>query len=186
MTNIASWRMSKIERLNARVAKLLTVAVHEVLEVVKETVSEYQEKTARTQRENESLKRRLRELQDKLKRGGTGATQPVALPAPGEGDPTEQQHCDQEWSPALRPDVDFALSEEKREPDEQDRRRHSGDEPTGLDLAQLAESETECDILVSELNAMGSDCVPQMADSALSVFTSRPLEDNTAGSSFGF
>uniref|UniRef100_A0A8C9VA46 C2H2-type domain-containing protein n=1 Tax=Scleropages formosus TaxID=113540 RepID=A0A8C9VA46_SCLFO len=137
--------MSKIERLNARVAKLLTVAVHEVLEVVKET--------------------------------------PVALPAAGEGDPTEQQHCDQEWSPALRPDVDFALSEEKREPDEQDRRRHSGDEPTGLDLAQLAESETECDILVSELNAMGSDCVPQMADSALSVFTSRPLEDNTAGSS---
>ncbi|MFT7819313.1 zinc finger and BTB domain-containing protein 14-like isoform X1, partial [Arapaima gigas] len=46
---IESRRMSKIERLNARVAKLLAVAVHEVLEVVKETVSEYQEKTARTQ-----------------------------------------------------------------------------------------------------------------------------------------
>ncbi|KAG9350034.1 hypothetical protein JZ751_026387, partial [Albula glossodonta] len=60
--------MSKIERLNARVAKLLTVAVHEVLDVVRETVSEYQEKTARTQRENESLRRRLQELQDKMKR----------------------------------------------------------------------------------------------------------------------
>ncbi|CAL8307919.1 unnamed protein product [Boreogadus saida] len=58
--------MAKLERLNARVAKLLTVAVQEVLEVVKETVSEYQDKTARTQRENESLKRRLQELQDKL------------------------------------------------------------------------------------------------------------------------
>lgn len=53
-------------------AKLLTVAVHEVLEVVKETVSEYQEKTARTQRENESLRRRLQEMQDKMKRENTG------------------------------------------------------------------------------------------------------------------
>lgn len=58
--------MSKLERLNARVAKLLTEAVHEVLEMVKETVSEYQEKTTRTLRENESLKRRLQELQDKI------------------------------------------------------------------------------------------------------------------------
>ncbi|XP_070846348.1 putative zinc finger protein 286B [Chaetodon trifascialis] len=60
--------MSKLERLNARVAKLLTEAVQEVLEVVKETVSEYQEKTARTQRENESLKRRLQELRGKMMR----------------------------------------------------------------------------------------------------------------------
>ena len=67
--------MSKIDRLNARVAKLLTVAVNEVLEVVKETVSEYQEKTARTQRENESLRRRLQELQDKLK-DGEGTARP--------------------------------------------------------------------------------------------------------------
>lgn len=58
--------MSKLQHLNARVAKLLTQAVYEVLEVVKETVSEYQEKTARTQRENESLKRRLQELQDEI------------------------------------------------------------------------------------------------------------------------
>ncbi|XP_056152599.1 zinc finger protein 16-like [Lampris incognitus] len=60
--------MSKLERLNARVAKLLSAAVQEVLEAVKETVSEYQEKTARTQRENVSLKRRLLELQDKITR----------------------------------------------------------------------------------------------------------------------
>lgn len=59
--------MSKIERLNVKVEKLLSKAVLEVLEVVKETVAEYQEKTARTQRENQSLKRRLHELQDKLK-----------------------------------------------------------------------------------------------------------------------
>lgn len=58
--------MSKLERLNTRVTKLLTEAVEEVLEVVKETVKEYQEKTARTQRENESLRRRLQELEDKI------------------------------------------------------------------------------------------------------------------------
>jgi hypothetical protein len=71
--------MSKIERLNARVAKLLTVAVNEVLEVVKETVSEYQEKTARTQRENLSLRRRLQELQEKMKRENTGEIQCLLL-----------------------------------------------------------------------------------------------------------
>ncbi|XP_062859954.1 zinc finger protein 768-like [Trichomycterus rosablanca] len=57
--------MSKVERLNARVSKLLEAAVQEVLEVVRETVSEFQEKTARTQRENERLRRRLQELQNK-------------------------------------------------------------------------------------------------------------------------
>ncbi|KAM9837948.1 uncharacterized protein ACBR49_018578 [Aulostomus maculatus] len=60
--------MSKLDRLNSRVAKLLTEVVQEVLEVVKETVSEYQEKTARTLRENDTLKRRLKELQNKVPR----------------------------------------------------------------------------------------------------------------------
>ncbi|KAL0984484.1 hypothetical protein UPYG_G00142100 [Umbra pygmaea] len=83
--------MSKIERLNARVAKLLTVAVNEVLDIVKETVSEYQEKTARTQRENESLRRRLQELQERLKKETAGVAQNVA----GQ---LELQNCKQEFS----------------------------------------------------------------------------------------
>ena len=66
------FRMSKLERLNARVTNLLTVAVHEVLDMVKQTVSEYQQKTIRTQRENDSLKRRLQELQDQLKEASEG------------------------------------------------------------------------------------------------------------------
>ncbi|XP_047465191.1 zinc finger protein 891-like [Mugil cephalus] len=80
--------MSKLERLNARVAKLLTEAVQEVLEVVKETVSEYQEKTARAQRENESLKRRLQELQDRIPK--------ESLPAPptSESLPEEEEEED--------------------------------------------------------------------------------------------
>lgn len=67
-----SMKMSKFERLSARVEKLLSKAVQEVLEVVKETVSEYQEKTARTQRENQSLKRRLHVLQEKLQLESNG------------------------------------------------------------------------------------------------------------------
>lgn len=70
--NDQSIKMSKIERLNARVEKLLSKAVLEVLEAVKETVLEYQEKTTRTQRENQSLKRRLQELQEKLQLGSNG------------------------------------------------------------------------------------------------------------------
>ncbi|KAM6897201.1 uncharacterized protein FYW49_018598 isoform 1-T2 [Xenentodon cancila] len=88
--------MSKLERLNARVAKLLTEAVQEVLEVVKETVSEYQQKTARTQRENESLKRRLQELQERLPKE-SAADLPVSESLPEEEDSTE------------RPDPDFSL-----------------------------------------------------------------------------
>ncbi|GAA6092055.1 zinc finger protein with KRAB and SCAN domains 3-like [Tachysurus ichikawai] len=65
--------MSKVERLNARVSRLLTAAVQEVLEAVRETVSEYQEKTARTQRENERLRRKLQELQELTSNRHTGA-----------------------------------------------------------------------------------------------------------------
>lgn len=71
--------MSKLERLNARVAKLLTEAVQEVLEVVKETVSEYQQRTFRTQRENDSLKRKLHELQVRLNTQNTGGLSFIIL-----------------------------------------------------------------------------------------------------------
>ncbi|XP_066519467.1 zinc finger protein 391-like [Hoplias malabaricus] len=60
--------MTKLDRLNMRVSKLLTVAVHEVLEVVRETVCEYQEKTARTQRENERLRLKLRDALEQLEK----------------------------------------------------------------------------------------------------------------------
>nr|XP_019963302.1 PREDICTED: zinc finger protein OZF-like [Paralichthys olivaceus] len=85
--------MSKIDRLNARVAKLLTEVVQEVLEVVKETVSEYQEKTARTQRENKSLKRRLLELQDKITRESAPAV-PDSGPLPEEIQDTKTHEQD--------------------------------------------------------------------------------------------
>ncbi|MCI4383943.1 hypothetical protein PGIGA_G00032420 [Pangasianodon gigas] len=63
-----SSNVSKLERLNCRVVKLLTAAVQEVLEAVRETVSEYQEKTARTQRENERLRLKLQDALKKLEK----------------------------------------------------------------------------------------------------------------------
>ncbi|XP_076007831.1 uncharacterized protein LOC143001876 [Genypterus blacodes] len=95
--------MSKMERLNARVAKLLTVAVEEVLEVVKETVSEYQEKAARTQRENESLKRRLQELQDKILRDDK-PSEPEIVPLLIEEE-TENTEHDFSLTPTLNSDL---------------------------------------------------------------------------------
>ncbi|KAE8284241.1 hypothetical protein D5F01_LYC17572 [Larimichthys crocea] len=102
--------MSKLDRLNARVAKLLTEAVQEVLEVVKETVSEYQEKTARTQRENESLKRRLQELQDRVTRESIAAL-PANSPLREEHEDTQNQ--EQDFDFALRQNSELPLAEQK-------------------------------------------------------------------------
>ncbi|XP_056286569.1 zinc finger protein 16-like [Pseudoliparis swirei] len=86
--------MSKIERLNARVEKLLSKALQEVLEVVKETVSEYQEKTTRTQRENQSLKRRVQELQLKLQLGNNRVLAQT-YPASSQQDDAAQHQVEQ-------------------------------------------------------------------------------------------
>ncbi|XP_054454988.1 zinc finger protein 135-like [Anoplopoma fimbria] len=103
--------MSKLERLNARVAKLLTEVVHEVLGVVKETVSEYQEKTARTQRENDSLKRRLQELEEKITRESI-AFLPTSNPLLEEEEDTQNQ--EEDLVLALGQDLDFPLAEPKQ------------------------------------------------------------------------
>ncbi|XP_061086430.1 zinc finger protein 271-like [Conger conger] len=170
--------MSKIERLNARVAKLLTVAVHEVLEVVRETVSEYQEKTARTQRENESLRRRLQELQDKTKRANIDA-QLAALPVMRGRSLIERQHCEQEWSSSLRQDTELTLTEEKEEITEEHRIRQREEEGSGLESDHMAESEIDCDVLISGHGPLGSEDISPKSDAALSVYISHPGISNT-------
>lgn len=68
--------ISKVERLNERVSDLLAAAVQRVLEAVRDTVRdtvrEYEEKSARTQMENERLRRRVIELQEQLDRDTAG------------------------------------------------------------------------------------------------------------------
>ncbi|KAM4623733.1 uncharacterized protein ACJ7VT_004774 [Polymixia lowei] len=110
--------MSKLERLNARVSRLLSAAVQEVLEVVKETVSEYQEKTARTQRENESLKRRLQELQDKISKDSLD-NKPALTPEPAQ-DELSQEAEHEKFSQTLKKRVrkEECSSEELNNPAE--------------------------------------------------------------------
>ncbi|XP_035520489.1 zinc finger and SCAN domain-containing protein 21-like [Morone saxatilis] len=130
--------MSKLERLNARVAKLLTEAVQEVLGVVKETVSEYQEKTARTQRENESLRRRLQELQDKITRESI-VLLPVSNPLPEEHEGTQNQEQDSALAlsselPLVEQNICHELDRDvKQESDEQENYNNT-------------ESQAECDL----------------------------------------
>lgn len=120
-------RMSKLERLNTRVAKLLTEAVQEVLEMVKETVSEYQEKTARTQRENESLKRRLQELQDKISREST-----PALPSCGQLPEEKEEDQEQDFGLSLQQNSELSLTEQK----------HMSDHNPDHDVTQKSEQES--------------------------------------------
>ncbi|XP_036394009.1 zinc finger protein 107-like [Megalops cyprinoides] len=167
--------MSKIERLNARVSKLLTVAVQEVLEVVRETVSEYQEKTARTQRENERLRRRLQELQDKVTRVNTAAEQPAALLVSGVKALKQQQ----EWSCSLQQETELTLTEEKQELTEEHTTREGGEDRSGLESDHPAESEIDCDVLVSGHSTLGTGGVSPKTDAALSMFTSHPVISNT-------
>ncbi|KAJ8258292.1 hypothetical protein COCON_G00173040 [Conger conger] len=54
--------MTKLQVLNAYFTERLMVAVHEIMNVVGETLFEYQDETERTKRENEILRRRLRDV----------------------------------------------------------------------------------------------------------------------------
>lgn len=51
--------MTKLQLLNAYLTERLGEVVREILDVVEDTVSEYLEETARTRRENDSLRRQL-------------------------------------------------------------------------------------------------------------------------------
>ncbi|XP_076154963.1 uncharacterized protein LOC143138354 [Alosa pseudoharengus] len=53
--------MTKLQLLNSYLTERLGEVVREILDVVEDTVSEYLEETARTRRENDSLRRQLRD-----------------------------------------------------------------------------------------------------------------------------
>ncbi|XP_034045595.1 zinc finger protein 358-like [Thalassophryne amazonica] len=54
--------MTRLQVLNAYLTERLATVVKEILDVVEDTVTEYREETARTRRENESLRRQLRDI----------------------------------------------------------------------------------------------------------------------------
>ncbi|KAI1890524.1 hypothetical protein AGOR_G00154580 [Albula goreensis] len=57
-----SSKMIKFQVLNAYFTERLMLAVQDIMKVVGDTLSEYQEETDRTKRENEKLRRRLRDV----------------------------------------------------------------------------------------------------------------------------
>ncbi|XP_074513180.1 uncharacterized protein LOC141781368 [Sebastes fasciatus] len=54
--------MTKVQLLSSYLTERLTAVVKEILDVVEDTVTEYREETARTRRENDSLRRQLRDI----------------------------------------------------------------------------------------------------------------------------
>ncbi|KAG7459903.1 hypothetical protein MATL_G00215680 [Megalops atlanticus] len=169
--------MSKMERLKASVAQLLAVAVHEVLDVVGQAVSEYQEETARTQRENESLRRRLWELQEVVKTVSTGGPHSLSLAVSEGRSPIEQQHYEQDWNCSLREDTELTVHEEKAELIRHRRTRQRDEELRRLESDHSADSEAECEVL--GLSALGSECGTQMSDTAQSIFTCRSVKNDS-------
>nr|XP_023866482.1 uncharacterized protein LOC111980040 [Salvelinus alpinus] len=83
--------MTKLQYLNVYLTERLMQAAEEILGVVGDTISEYQEEITRTKRENQYLKRHLI----------TPAPQPIVSWVSEQQTPSEQQHCEQEWSPSL-------------------------------------------------------------------------------------
>ncbi|XP_071750325.2 uncharacterized protein LOC139907725 [Centroberyx gerrardi] len=92
--------MTKLQLLNAYLTERLAVVVREILDVVGDTVTEYREETARAKRENESLRRQLRDIllleaeTDWLR--STRSNLPFAA--------AEQQSSDQELRSSVEPD----------------------------------------------------------------------------------
>ncbi|XP_041743256.2 uncharacterized protein LOC121574760 [Coregonus clupeaformis] len=87
--------MTKLQYLNVYLTERLMQAAGEILRVVADTFSEYQEEIARTKRENQYLKRQLNT--PVLPQ----APPPILSCVPQQQTPPEQQHCEQEWSPRL-------------------------------------------------------------------------------------
>ncbi|XP_071369970.1 zinc finger protein 768-like [Centroberyx affinis] len=92
--------MTKLQLLNAYLTERLAVVVREILDVVGDAVTEYREETARAKRENESLRRQLRDIllleaeTDWLR--STRSNLPFAA--------AEQQSSDQELRSSAEPD----------------------------------------------------------------------------------
>uniref|UniRef100_A0A3B3QRL7 C2H2-type domain-containing protein n=1 Tax=Paramormyrops kingsleyae TaxID=1676925 RepID=A0A3B3QRL7_9TELE len=88
--------MTVLQNLNAYLTERLMVAAGEILEVVAKTILEYQDETARTMKENEELRRRLREVggQNKLMSDSAHhVAPPVSSGAAPQGQHPHEQQC---------------------------------------------------------------------------------------------
>ncbi|XP_048879705.1 uncharacterized protein LOC125748000 isoform X1 [Brienomyrus brachyistius] len=103
--------MTRLQNLNAYLTERLMVAARDILEVVGNTISEYQKETARTIKENEELRRRLREIGVQANLEFFDSGHPVAPPVSiGSAPQSPQPH---------KPQCNSGL-EEDREPPQTD------------------------------------------------------------------
>ncbi|CAB1331719.1 unnamed protein product, partial [Coregonus sp. 'balchen'] len=94
--------MSKLQQLNVFLNEKLTAVPLEISVVVQKTIAEYQEEISRLERANSRL-RRLLDLVFKPEIKLHRLADLQQLTVSEEDVNSEQQHCEQEWSPGLGP-----------------------------------------------------------------------------------
>ncbi|KAL2078797.1 hypothetical protein ACEWY4_026482 [Coilia grayii] len=92
--------MTKLQLLNAYLTERLGEVVREILDVVEDTVSEYLQDSARARRENDSLRRQLRDALLLAKAEFYGPAQADEVPAVGQVEWTPTAPDDPRLSPA--------------------------------------------------------------------------------------
>ncbi|KAM8845318.1 uncharacterized protein AB9W97_000528 [Spinachia spinachia] len=83
--------MSKLQLLDAYLTERLAAVVKEILGVVEDTVTEYREEAARTRRENDGLRKQLRDLLLRSTRSSLRPDSPPRPPAATSAEPTREQ-----------------------------------------------------------------------------------------------
>ncbi|XP_064833601.1 zinc finger protein 180-like [Oncorhynchus masou masou] len=131
--------MTKLQYLNVFLTERLMQAAEEILGVIGNTISEYQEEITRTKRENQYLKRHLI----------TPAPQPIVSWVSEQQTPPEQQYCEQEWSPSLG----------QRDPEPTQMKEEQGELRTRQEEEQIQgpEADTKEDSIIIPLCVKG-DC----------------------------
>ncbi|KAK6322735.1 hypothetical protein J4Q44_G00075270 [Coregonus suidteri] len=134
--------MTQLQYLNVYLTERLMQAAEEILGVVGDTISEYQEEITRTKRENQYLKRHL--ITPVLP-----APQPIPSWVLEQQTPPEQHHCEQEWSPSLG----------QRDPESTQIKEEQGELRTRQEVEQIQgpEADTKVDS-ISIPPCVKSDC----------------------------
>ncbi|XP_059413844.1 zinc finger protein Xfin-like isoform X2 [Carassius carassius] len=85
--------MTKLQLLHRALNERLMAAVEQIMEMVGDTVLEYEEETIRARKENEVLRRRLRWMEGANRADWPGPSEPVMLSTMDEANPSRQDEC---------------------------------------------------------------------------------------------
>uniref|UniRef100_A0A8C2DSM9 C2H2-type domain-containing protein n=1 Tax=Cyprinus carpio TaxID=7962 RepID=A0A8C2DSM9_CYPCA len=85
--------MTKLQLLHRALNERLMAAVEQIMEMVGDTVLEYEEETIRARKENEVLRRRLRWMEGANRADWPGPSEPVTLSTMDEANPSRQDEC---------------------------------------------------------------------------------------------